>query len=87
MTQGFAKASMSATARQVGGSKATLYSYFPSKYALFAAVIQDHCERRQADLFDTFDVEGDDVAAVLQKVGCRYTHLVPSEPIVQLREL
>ena len=84
MVEGFAEASMSAIAAQVGGSKGTLYNYFRSKQDLFAAVIQDDCDRKQAVLFDSLLAEGDDVEAVLREVGLRYTHLVLSEPAVQL---
>ena len=39
LEQGYAGTSMSAVAAKVGGSKATLWSYFPSKDDLFSAVI------------------------------------------------
>jgi AcrR family transcriptional regulator len=48
---GFERASMSEIARQVGGSKATLYGYFPSKEALFFAATQ--AEGRES-LLETF---------------------------------
>lgn len=38
---GYDGAVMSAIAAELGGSKRTLWSYFPSKQALFAAVIED----------------------------------------------
>jgi len=37
---GYERASMSELAQRLGGSKATLYGYFPSKEALFVAVTQ-----------------------------------------------
>lgn len=37
---GYERASMSELAQRLGGSKATLYGYFPSKEELFVAVIQ-----------------------------------------------
>lgn len=37
---GYERASMNELAQRLGGSKATLYGYFPSKEALFSAVIQ-----------------------------------------------
>lgn len=37
---GYERASMSELAQRLGGSKATLYGYFPSKDALFVAVTQ-----------------------------------------------
>lgn len=38
--QGYERASMNEVARRAGGSKATLYNYFPSKEALFEAVVR-----------------------------------------------
>ena len=38
---GYADTGMSAIAAKLGGSKGTLWSYFPSKEALFAAVVED----------------------------------------------
>jgi AcrR family transcriptional regulator len=51
---GFEGASMAQIAQRVGGSKATLYGYFPSKEALFVAVTHaagsKHMEEAAADL-------------------------------------
>nr|WP_277350539.1 TetR/AcrR family transcriptional regulator [Novosphingobium olei] len=41
LEEGFAATSMSTIARAVGGSKATLYKYFPTKEALFEAVMEN----------------------------------------------
>jgi len=38
--QGYERASMNELAKRLGGSKATLYGYFPSKEALFAVVVR-----------------------------------------------
>ncbi len=48
LEHGFAATSMDAVAREAGVSKATLYSYFPSKEALFAHLIADECAAIQA---------------------------------------
>ncbi|MFT9099962.1 MAG: TetR/AcrR family transcriptional regulator [Zymomonas mobilis subsp. pomaceae] len=40
LEKGYAETSMSAIAAKVGGSKGTLWSHFPSKEALFAAVVE-----------------------------------------------
>ena len=45
LDQGFARTSMSQVAAMVGGSKTTLWSYFPDKNALFMAVADDLIER------------------------------------------
>jgi len=42
---GYGATAMSAIAAQVGGSKTTLWTYFPSKQDLFAAVVDDAVER------------------------------------------
>ncbi|WP_174299474.1 TetR/AcrR family transcriptional regulator [Caulobacter sp. S45] len=84
MEDGFAAASMSAIASRVGGSKGTLYNYFPSKHELFAAVIQNECDLKQVALFDGLEASGDDVVAVLREVGRRYTQLVLGEQVVVL---
>jgi TetR/AcrR family transcriptional repressor of mexJK operon len=52
LEDGFAATSMSSIAAKVGGSKATLYNYFPSKEELFAAVIDEKCQELQHVLFD-----------------------------------
>jgi len=39
--QGYAATNMSMVAARLGGSKGTLWNYFPSKEALFAAVVED----------------------------------------------
>ena len=84
MEDGFAAASMSAIAGRVGGSKGTLYNYFPSKLELFEAVIRNECELKQAAMFDSLQVEGENVEAVLREVGRRYTQLVLGEQTIIL---
>ncbi len=54
---------MATIAAKVGGSKATLYAYFPSKEALFAAVIEQYCA---ADLEPVALPDDDHLAATLQ---------------------
>ncbi|WP_455820907.1 TetR/AcrR family transcriptional regulator [Pseudomonas cerasi] len=39
---GYERASMNELSKRLGGSKATLYNYFPSKEALFSAVIRTY---------------------------------------------
>jgi TetR/AcrR family transcriptional repressor of mexJK operon len=47
---GYGATAMSAIAAKVGGSKTTLWSYFPSKQELFTAVVDDAVERFGAAL-------------------------------------
>ena len=87
LAEGFALTSMAAIAARIGGSKATLYNYFPSKHDLFATVIQQDCDRHQADLFNSLQMVGETVEAVLQTVGRRYVAIVLSDEVVQLNRV
>jgi len=67
---GFERASMSEIARQVGGSKATLYGYFASKEALFVAAI--HAEGRkllETTVADLGQLAAQDLPAALLRLG------------------
>jgi AcrR family transcriptional regulator len=57
LKNGYSAASISEIARLVGGSKATLYSYFPSKEDLFLEVILQSAEKMVGKSFDY--LEGD----------------------------
>src|SRR5215210_90760 len=50
--RGFDAASMADVACRVGGSKATLYSYFASKEDLFAAVMMQAAKEQAGPIFD-----------------------------------
>jgi TetR/AcrR family transcriptional regulator, mexJK operon transcriptional repressor len=50
LAHGYGATAMSAIAAKVGGSKTTLWTYFPSKQELFAAVVDDSVERFGAAL-------------------------------------
>lgn len=69
MAQGYEGANVDAIAKAAGVSKATLYSYFPDKRALFAAVAQAACEE-QTRLALSFADEDGPFAEQLYK-GCR----------------
>ena len=59
LSDGYAATSMSSIAARVGGSKATLYYYFPSKEELFLAVIDEKCRDAHATLADLLADVGD----------------------------
>lgn len=66
LDHGYSGASMSAISAELGGSKGTLWSYFPSKEELFAAVL-DHATREYRTRLADVLKPGEDVrAAVLQ---------------------
>jgi len=69
---GYGATSMSSIATRLGGSKATLYKYFPSKEALFEAVMQQRCERVLAPLRDLRSSDEDDLEALLRGFGTRF---------------
>jgi len=48
LEQGFGSASMDEIARRAGVSKATVYSHFDSKPALFGAIVQHRCQHHVA---------------------------------------
>ena len=68
---GYERSSMSAIAARVGGSKATLYGYFPSKEDLLRAVL-DHDVNEEADrLMHEFLAEKD-LRSGLIRLGIAY---------------
>src|SRR6185312_14690775 len=65
---GYGATSVDAIARAAGVSKATLYGHFPSKEALFEAVVVAQC-RRHATAVEALDTAGDDVAGTLGELA------------------
>lgn len=57
--QGVNATSMSQLAKQLGGSKATLYNYFSSKEEIFAAVMQSSATEQISNSFLSLDIERD----------------------------
>jgi AcrR family transcriptional regulator len=79
---GYAGTSMSNIAAQVGGSKATLYSYFKSKEELFTAVIEKKCETIQNLLNEAQIESGGDLRGALTHFGERLLELILSDESV-----
>jgi TetR/AcrR family transcriptional regulator, mexJK operon transcriptional repressor len=67
LSQGYS-VSMDAIARQAGVSKATLYAYFPSKEALFRAMVAEQCERMATEAAD-YAGHTDDIREALERLG------------------
>ena len=72
---------MAEIAAKIGGSKATLYSYFPSKKDLFAAVIEDEVRRMFVPLFDVDETQGA-LRTVLERFARRFLVLLLAEDSV-----
>ena len=85
LDQGFAAASMSAIAARLGGSKGTLYNYFPSKEELFRAHIERQCALSAENIFASETGE-EDIAALFTDLGIRYlTRLSSDDTMRHLR--
>lgn len=78
---GYAMASMDDVADLAGVSKATLYSYFPSKNELFAAVIREEGDRQSAALPDV-PLDGDRPRESLLRLGRAVLDLLLSEQTI-----
>lgn len=73
---GFGRASMAAIAARVGGSKATLYSYFKSKDDLFAAVMFEAMEEQGEQVLGLLDPSDVDPRGVLERFGAAYLDML-----------
>ncbi|MEP9359639.1 TetR/AcrR family transcriptional regulator C-terminal domain-containing protein [Sphingomonas sp. KR3-1] len=86
LDQGYSAASMSAISAELGGSKGTLWSYFPSKEELFAAVLDDatiEYRRRLADLLQP----GEDVRTAILKFCTSFLAKITSADGIRLHRL
>jgi len=81
---GLAGTSMSAVARRIGGSKATLYRYFGSKEALFVAVMFEAVLEHAEAVFDTLRPSGD-LRRTLERFGASLLALTLSEEALSVR--
>ncbi|HKY81876.1 MAG TPA: TetR/AcrR family transcriptional regulator [Sphingobium sp.] len=59
LENGYAATTMSGIAATLGGSKGTLWNYFPSKEELFAAVLSHATASYRADMAQILDSEGE----------------------------
>jgi AcrR family transcriptional regulator len=79
---GYQRASMAEISARVGGSKATLYGYFASKEALFAAVVKNAGERQLQPAFDDLLASHGELAAGLQRFGEKYVAFLAREDLL-----
>jgi AcrR family transcriptional regulator len=68
--QGFSQTSMSAIAKKVGGSKATLYNYFSSKEEIFTAVMDSVADQMTIAFESLSTTVG--IKPALFDFGCQY---------------
>lgn len=84
--RGYEGASMSAIVARIGGSKQTLYGYFPSKDDLFFEVMMRVVERHVAASYAEMKEEAD-VAQSLRRYGLHYLKVRQSPDLVGLVRL
>ncbi|HVO46421.1 MAG TPA: TetR/AcrR family transcriptional regulator [Steroidobacteraceae bacterium] len=84
---GFERASMSEIRARVGGSKATLYNYFPSKEKLFFEVMYQATETELGAITATLDPDAADVTQELLRFGQKLLPVLYSPEAIALRRL
>lgn len=85
-TQGVDRTSMSAIAKELGGSKGTLYNYFGSKEEIFAAVMESVADRGMSLAFDELSPEKDlDIA--LMDFGYNYLILILTPELAAIHKM
>lgn len=84
--QGFDATSMSDVASRVGGSKATLYNYFPSKEALFIAVMLDAAKTEGGAIFESF-LEDPEVGSAVRRFAFDYIRFMIQPEILSIARM
>ncbi len=84
---GFERASMSEICARVGGSKATLYNYFPSKEELFFEVMFLSTEAEFEATHNALDPATEDISASLCHFGERFLALLYAPEVLAVRRL
>ena len=77
--EGYERANMDNIARRAGGSKATVYGYFPSKEELFAVAMKAAVESTVGQIEGFLDTEAKDLRRVLQRVAETYLEFALSD--------
>lgn len=86
LTNGYAGTTMSAVAATLGGSKSTLWSYFPSKAALFEAAI-DHAIAAHHEQLSESLVPCADLVATLVRFATKLLGTATSPKAIALQRL
>jgi AcrR family transcriptional regulator len=86
LKNGYKGTSMSQIASDVGGSKATLYSYFDSKEKLFEAYMEMRVHQEAADIFE-FPETAETMRSVLTRFGLKFLEMIAGEDSRKLLRL
>jgi len=81
LRDGYAAMSMSGLIATIGGSKATLWSYFPSKAALFAAVLEDAAGAYARDMGEFLRLSDDPRGGLFDLCKSLIGTIVSPEPL------
>jgi AcrR family transcriptional regulator len=84
---GFERASMSEICQRIGGSKSTIYDYFPSKALLFFEVMHQANEAESMAIHQVLDHAADDIAESLRHFGEGLLSLIYSSDVMAARRL
>jgi AcrR family transcriptional regulator len=85
--QGFDKTSVSEITAEVGGSKATIYSHFPSKEELFVECMMTAAENYMAGTLKHLEASGSDPAVALFDFGRSFLNFICSPEQLEVRRL
>jgi TetR/AcrR family transcriptional regulator, mexJK operon transcriptional repressor len=83
---GYSGASMDIVAQRAHASKTTVYTRFPSKEALFSAMISAHCVQRGMG-FDIEELVQLPPDAALQRIGRNFLDLILSPEAVRMEQI
>src|ERR1700694_4044521 len=84
---GFERASMSEIRARLGGSKATLYNYFPSKEKLFFEVMHEAKTQELEEAAGGLHPEADDLKQELLRFGQKFLTVLYSPEAIAVRHL
>jgi AcrR family transcriptional regulator len=84
---GFERASMSEIRERIGGSKATLYNYFPSKEKLFFEVMYQAKELELGAITAALNADADDLKLELLRFGQKLLPVLYSPDSIAIRRL
>lgn len=84
---GFERASMSDIRARIGGSKATLYNYFPSKEKLFFEVMHQAKTHELVEIAGSLNPEADDFKQELLRFGQKFLSVLYAPEAIAIRHL
>jgi AcrR family transcriptional regulator len=86
LENGYGGATIDLVVERAGASKATVYSFFGDKDGLFAAIVEDRCQRILSAFGDP-EVVGSDIRSALAHIARRYMEVVMAPDAVGLYRL